>query len=298
MIHTQLPPLNAVRAFDAVVQQGSVGQGAELLCISQSAVSRHIKNLEDFLGCRLMYRNRGGMALTSQGERFHKTIHSALIDIFNATTDIRQADADFQIIRVSAPSSFALRWLVPRIADFQANNVGIALNVSISDDAPVFDNTGIDCAIVSSDKNIADDDEVLLLPEQLQLVCAPSLMEKKPLACFADVNEHTMLHTSTRHELWGQWREQYAVSSRQDSDRDLMFQDFYITIAAAVAGNGLALVPSFLIEEELAKNSLVAPVHAPLDNGRTYRLVISSRRKSDKAMTAFKHWMKYQAQDQ
>ncbi|MEP4486009.1 MAG: LysR substrate-binding domain-containing protein [Halioglobus sp.] len=297
MIHTQLPPLNAIRAFDAVVQQGSVAEGAALLCVSQSAVSRHIKNLEEFLGCRLMQRNRNGVVLTSQGRQFHTTIHAALIDIFDATTTLRQADADFQIIRISAPSSFALRWLVPRIAHFQANNLGIALDVSISDNVPAFDDSGIDCAIVSAAKEVANDDEVLLFPEQLELVCAPALIEKAPMANFGDINNYTMLHTSTRNELWGQWRQQYGVSSRQTSDSDLMFQDFYITIAAAIAGIGIALVPAFLVEEELAQHRLVSPVHAPLNSGRNYRLVTASRRKDDTAMTVFKNWIINQVVD-
>ncbi|MEP5566831.1 MAG: LysR substrate-binding domain-containing protein [Halioglobus sp.] len=291
MIHTQLPPLNAVRAFDAVVQQGSVGEGAALLCISQSAVSRHIKNLEDFLGCRLMQRHRSGIVLTAKGAQFHEIVHTALVDIFEASTELRQADAGFQIVRVSAPSSFALSWLVPRIAHFQTNNVGIALDVSISDSVPVFADSGIDCAVVSAAPGSEHNDASLLFPEELQIVCAPSLLEKGRLSLADDVNEHTILHTGTRHELWNQWRQEYGVSSRQDSDRDLVFQDFYIAIAAAVSGIGLALVPSFLVQEELATGRLIAPLTAPIVSGRNYHLIIASRKEKAPAMIAFKRWM-------
>lgn len=295
MIHTQLPPLNAIRAFDAVVQEGSVSEGAELLCISQSAVSRHSKNLEAFLGCRLMQRHRTGVVLTAKGAEFHAVVHTSLVELFNATTKLRQAEAGFEIIRVSALSSFALRWLVPRIAHFQANNVGIALDVSISDRVPVFADTGIDCAVVSSEQKVGHHDETILFPEELQIVCAPSLVKNGPIASVGDTNEYTLLHTSTRHELWSKWRQQYGVSSRQDSDRDLVFQDFYIAIAAAVSGIGLALVPSFLVAEELATKQLIAPLDAPVVSGRNYRLIIASRKENAPAITAFKQWMVGQA---
>ncbi|MCH9694137.1 MAG: LysR family transcriptional regulator [Gammaproteobacteria bacterium] len=291
MIHNQLPPLNAIRAFDAVVQQGSIRDGAEVLCVSQSAVSRHIKHLEEFLGCRLMHRHRRGVVLTASGAEYHRAVHSSLVGLFDATTKLRQSEGGFRILRVSALSSFALRWLVPRITNFQASNVGIALDVSISDSVPDFTDSSIDCAVVSDAQGSGHQNETPLFPEELHVVCAPELVRGRSFGRLDDINKQTLLHTGSRHELWNQWRQQYGVPHRLASDQDLFFQDFYIAIAAAVSGIGFALVPSFLVEEELATKQLVAPISAPMVSGRHYQLVISERKERDPAMVAFKKWM-------
>jgi LysR family glycine cleavage system transcriptional activator len=294
MLHTQLPPLNALKAFDAVVRHGSVSEAARTLCVSQSAVSRHLKVLEDNVGCRLLYRNRGGVRLTEDGEAYFEKVSESLTAIMTATSQLRAKRAGVQVLRVSSLSSFALRWLVPRIHDFQGAHPGLALEISISDARPEFSLSSIDCAIVSAEVAEMKNGDMPLFPELLIPVCAPALLRGTPVRSPGSLLEFPLIHTSTRSELWQKWSDFHRLPEPRLSAPGLAFQDFYISIAAAVAGRGVALVPSFLVQDELASGDLARPVDLDLASGRQYLLALSPWSPRAHAADDFRLWLKSQ----
>lgn len=291
MFHRQLPPLNAIKAFDAVVRFGSLSKAAKMLVVSQSAVSRHIRNLELFLDCQLIERNRNGVILTSDGRNFHEKTSEALSLILEATTSLRSKQSGMQILKVSSLSSFALRWLVPRLPDFQTLHPGIVIDISISDDKPDFRQSDRDGAIISENTDKRDVSGNPLFSERLTVVCAPSLLEVQGIHTYEDVFSHSIIHVSSRGGLWGKWAASYGVEGESETVIGLAVQDFYIAIAAAKSGSGVALVPSILIEDELRAGTLIEPISAPLTTGRQYQLVLAPEKRNDLAACAFRDWL-------
>jgi len=290
-MHQQLPPLNAIKAFDAAVREGSISEAARTLFVCQSAVSRHIGKLEDFVGCKLLHRRRSGVTLTDEGVEFHGQVSHALAEIRDATNKLRAGQSGVRIVRINSLSSFALSWLVPRIQRFQASSPGVALDVSISDERPNFAFGHSDCAIVSEPVGLSDTADDVLFPEEFIIVCAPGLIKDVPVEQPDQIGRHPVIHTSTRSDLWKTWCGLNGVAKMYESLVGLAFQDFYISIAAAVAGSGIALVPSFLVRAELEAGTLVQPVAAPMTSERVYRLILAPRKDQDPAVLALRDWL-------
>ncbi|NIA27664.1 MAG: hypothetical protein GWP02_06375, partial [Desulfobulbaceae bacterium] len=215
----------------------------------------------------------------------------ALAEIRDATNKLRAGQSGVRVVRVNSLSSFALSWLVPRIQRFQASNPGVALDVSISDERPNFALGHSDCAIVSEpagSTNTADD---VLFPEELIIVCAPGVVEDMPVERPDQIGRHPVIHTSTRSDLWKTWCDINGVAEMYESLLGLAFQDFYISTAAAVAGSGIALVPSFLVREELDAGTLVQLLPTPMTSERVYRLILAPRKDQDPAVLALRDWL-------
>jgi len=291
LIHQQLPPLNAIKAFDAAVREGSISEAARTLFVCQSAISRHIGKLEEFVGCKLLRRHRSGVTLTDEGTEFYAQISHALAEILDATNKLRAGQLGVRVVRVNSLSSFALSWLVPRIQRFQASNPGVALDVSIADERPNFALGHSDCAIVSEPVESSETADDVLFPEELIVVCAPGLIKDSPVERPDQISRHPIIHTSTRSDLWKTWCDINGVAEMYESLAGLAFQDFYISIAAAAAGSGIALVPSYLVRGELEAGTLVQPLPAALASERVYRLILAPRKDQDPAVLALRDWL-------
>lgn len=302
MIYSQLPPLNSVKAFDAVVRHGSISEASRILCVSQSAVSRHIAKLEDFMGTKLLIRGKLGTVVTKEGEAFFEQVSHSLNSILDVTTKLRAAQSGITVIKISSLSSFALKWLVPRLNVFRSAHPEIVLDVSVSDERPDFAQSQIDCAIISeADHSLIKNDDVLF-DEELVVVAAPSLLNATTndklhsnilaaeLVTQNDIRQFSLIHTSTRPEVWGMLFEQLGWDSKESS-LGLSFQDFYISIAACVAGSGVAFVPSFLVRDELANGVLVQLLETRIASGKSYRLAVSKKRKNNASVLALQEWL-------
>ena len=291
MIYAQLPPLNSVKAFDAVVRHGSISEASRVLCVSQSAVSRHIAKLEDFVGSKLLIRGKLGAVATAEGKEFFEQISQSLDSILDVTTKLRATHSGVNIIKVSSLSSFALKWLVPRLNVFRAVHPDIILDVSISDQRPNFEQSQKDCAIVSvaADALLKGDD--ILFDEELVVVASPALLENGTLKHQDDLGKYPLIHTSTRAELWGTLFKQLDLIENPDALPGLSFQDFYISIAACVAGSGIGLVPSFLVRKELEDGSLIQALDATFSSGKSYRLAVSPFTNNNKQILDLQRWL-------
>jgi len=294
MIYNQLPPLNAIKAFDAVVRHGSISEASRILCVSQSAVSRHISNLESFLDCKLLSRSKLGTVCTKQGQEFFDQISHSLNTILDVSNKIRATQSGINIVKVSSLSSFALRWLVPRLNQFQQIHPDIVLDISISDKRPNFEISQIDCAIVSEAEHVLAKHDHILFKEELVVVASPLLINDKKLSTNEFINTHPLIHTSSRAELWENLQNHYEIATNTKSNLGLSFQDFYISIAACVAGSGIALVPSFLIRKELADGSLIQLLKPDISSGKSYQLAISAFKSTNPSTLALQNWLLYE----
>lgn len=291
MIYAQLPPLNSVKAFDAVVRHGSISEAARVLFVSQSAISRHIVKLEGFLGSKLLHRSKHGATATIEGQEYFDQISHSLNGILDATTNIKAIQSGVNIVRISSLSSFALKWFVPKLSIFQLLHPEIILDISIADECPDFEYSQKDCAIVSRPKHLFDMNTDELFEEELIVVASPLILEKSSIEKPSDLEALPLIHTTSRPELWQDWSNQHNLSNKDNSFVGLTFQDFYISIAASVAGSGIALVPSFLVKQELVNKTLVQPFEQSLKTAKYYGIVVSPSRKKNDAVIAFRNWL-------
>lgn len=291
MIYAQLPPLNSVKAFDAVVRHGSISEAARVLFVSQSAISRHIGKLEEFLGSILLHRGKKGATTTKEGQEFFDQISHSLNGILDATTNIKAIQSGVNIVKISSLSSFALKWLVPKLSIFQSLHPEIILDISIADECPDFEYSQRDCAIVSQPHHLFDTDTDAILEEELIVIASPSILEKRSPEESEYLQSLPLIHTTSRPELWHDWNDQHKLFNNNKAVVGLTFQDFYISIAACVAGSGIALVPSFLVKQEIENKTLIQPFKQSLKTGKYYGIVVSPSRKKSDAVIAFRNWL-------
>ena len=291
MIYAQLPPLNSLKAFDAVVRHGSISEASRILFVSQSAISRHIAKLEDFLGSRLLHRSKHGATTTKEGQEYFDHISNSFNGILDATANIKAIQSGVNIVRISSLSSFALKWLVPKLNKFQSTYPEIILDISIADECPDLEYGQKDCAIVSRSEHLYDDETEKLFEENLIVVASPSILEKPNIKETPTLESLPLIHTTSRPDLWQAWNDQNHLFSPDKVMVGLTFQDFYISIAACVAGTGIALVPSFLVKEEIANKTLIQPLKETLNTDRFYGVEISPTRKKNTAVLTLRDWL-------
>ena len=284
-----LPPLHALRAFEAVGRLLSFRRAGEELLITQSAVSHHVRTLEEALGTLLFERRGRSIALTAAGARYLDSISRAFALVADGTRDVR-SHAARQTLTVSLLPSFAANWLVSRLAGFRAAYPQIELVL-----APTLNQADL----AAGEADIAIRYGVgkwpglrceLLATERLTPVLSPELAARQPLAKPDDILGHTLL-ISHRPTEWEAWSRHAAVDLA--SARRLQLTDYNIVLQAALSGQGVAMGRSLLIAEHLSRGSLVAPLPgfatAP---GLGYWALLPGRAETRPATKAFTDWLR------
>lgn len=248
-----LPSLNALRAFEAMGRTGSATQAAAELHVTYSAVSRQVKTLEATLGVRLFEGPRHRLRLTEQG----RTLLAGLSDGFDrlalAVHRVRQVAE----VRLAVHPSLAVKWLVPRLADFEARHPDIVLHLSELENRATRQR-GADLALryMDGDQSATVGVEVLA-QNRIGLVCAPGLVDT--------VTTAIRLTTRTRETAWAEWS---AASGRPvPTGRNRTLAHLHVVLDAAVAGLGAAVLPRMIVEDDLAAGRLAAPFGFVADGG-------------------------------
>jgi LysR family glycine cleavage system transcriptional activator len=284
-----LPPLHALRAFEAVGRLLSFRRAGEELLITQSAVSHHIRTLEEALGTRLFERRARGIALTAAGARYLDRISQAFALVADGTREVR-SHAARQTLTVSLLPSFAANWLVSRLADFRAAYPQIEL---------VLDPTLNHANLTSGEADIAIRYGVgewpglrceLLATERLMPVMCPELAARQPLAKSDDILAHTLLisHRPTEWEVWSRHAALDLAAARR-----LQLTDYNIVLQAALNGQGVAMGRSLLVAEHLRRGTLLAPLPGFATAPRLgYWAVLPSGGTDKPAATMFVNWLR------
>ena len=189
----KLPPMNSLRAFEAVSRHLSVSKVAEELCVSQGAVSQQIRNLEDHLGREMFIRTPKSFSLSEEGEAFAVVVQQALAEISVAAGDVARTKTR-RTLTISISPNFAVKWLMPRLGRFYEaySDVSVVLDESIK--LATFKNDGVDAGIRYCDDNFVDLDSVLLFRPQLFAVASPAyIAENGTLESLAIVGNHRLI---------------------------------------------------------------------------------------------------------
>ena len=287
----RLPPLNAVRAFEATARHLSVTAAADELHVTPGAVSRQVRGLEEFLKIALFVRGHREISLTPRGQDYYKAISKSLELLRDATGLVRRA-AQKRQLRIRAYTTFAMRWLIPRLSSFHAAHPKVEVLLTASLEPIDFVRDDLDGAIRLGAGDWAGVKAHRLAPNILAPVCSPALRRSGPaLKRPADLVEHTLLHSIARPDDWARWLEANAVKN-VDPHAGLTYESSALAYQAAIAGQGLAIAQLFLVEEDLAAKRLVLPFRKTLDMGSfTYYLVTPADRRESPQMTQFREWL-------
>lgn len=284
------PPLNSLRVFDCVARLDSFTAAAAELGVTQSAVSRQVAVLEDYLGRKLFRRGPGGVALTAAGIEYSREIGPALRRIATATQALRPAtSAGTGTIRLRVYATFAVKWLLGRLKKFHDQYPGIELEISTTA-APVdFARDPVDMAVQFGDGTWSGHRCELLLPDIIQPVCSPKLLppgEADP----GMLQDHRLLHSHYRRTDWRDW---LAHAGRPDLLRESsVFPSSVLTLQAAAEGLGIAIGQTALLADDLREGRLVTPFGRPLERNLGHYLVWPAFIRPDRRQQALLAWLK------
>lgn len=284
-----LPSLMELVAFERAASHGSFTRAAEELSLTQGAVSRQIRSLEETLGISLFVRVRRSVVLTDAGRLYLNDVGRILRDL-QAATERASAFGAKDVISLAVLPTFATRWLMPRIPGFVAGHPGVTIHFMVRLEPFSFDEEPCDAAIHFGDGAWPGARTFRLCNEQIVAVGSPALLERERLRRPADVLRATLLHQITRPDAWSDWLHRQGVEA-QGALRGPRLEQFGMIAEAAIAGLGIALVPRFLVEPELADGRLALIEAPPVESRSAYWFVVPERKLDDPLIRAFGAWI-------
>lgn len=288
----RLPPLSVLRSFEAAARHQSFTRAAEELRVTQAAVSRKVREMERHVGVTLFRKAGRGVALTEAGRALGARLRGDLARLGATIDHASAAGDDRRTLCVAALPTFSARWLAPRLGGFLACHPAVQLSL-VSRSCP-FDliAEGVDVAVHFGRADWPGARLEPLCPEHLLAVAAPSLASRHGLTAGADPRGAPLLHLATRREAWADHLRTCGTDASA-ALRGPVFDQFAAMIAAAVHGLGAAIVPSYLVEEELAERKLVAFAE-PAAQDALYHVAVP-RNVEDPAARAFTDWIRAEA---
>ncbi|WP_221801304.1 transcriptional regulator GcvA [Oceanobacter mangrovi] len=292
----RLPPLNALRSFEAAARNASFVGASEELSVTASAVSHQIKTLEEYLGILLFSRNKRKVELTTAGEQYLTMIKHALDEIEVATRRLT-THQETNVVQISVAPNFLTRWLMPHMSRFQELYPDIELQINASMGLIDFNRSNTDIAIYYGNGEWDDIETHFLRKVMLVPVCSPRLMMgPNPLKTPADLKYHNIIYVSKRKWEWLDWLQQAGAGGLIPKG-SLQMSSGQLATAAAQEGLGVALADSTLTSREIASGRLVRPFDIQLDTNKAFYLVYRKNRPLTAGMKAFKEWMMAELQE-
>lgn len=284
-----LPPIAALESFALAAASESFSNAGATLGLTQSAVSRQIAMLEDWLQARLFDRHGRRVRLTAAGRAYADAVRPALAEIHRATARAI-GDGDARPLGIATLPSFGMRWLAPRLPSLTARHADIVISFTARSDMFDIAAEGLDAAIHYGRDDWPDAACDRLFDEQNVAVVAPSLLDTDSIARGPDFAHLPLLSQTARRGAWLRWFTDHASPVPPDPV-GLVFDHFLMVAQAAVAGSGAALLPRFLIEPELAAGTLVAPLPEMMAGEGAYWLVYPPARLQSVRFRRFREWL-------
>jgi DNA-binding transcriptional LysR family regulator len=294
-----LPALDLLLGFEAAARHLSFTKAGEELFLTQSAVSRQIKDLEDQLGVPLFQRRHRALALTEAGQQFYAAAAQVLTTMRGATERLRAQAGRKRPLSVTTTNSFASLWLIPRLAGFTRTHPGVDVRITADTRVQDLERDGLDIAIRHGPASLAGPNAVKLFGEKVFPVASPKLLKKIPLKKPADLARHVLLQyddPEIRHP-WLHWKTWLEVERLADlrPAATLVFSGYEQIIPAAVEGHGVALGRSPLVNDLIRAGKLVAPFASAAEPARGYFAIVSRSAEARPEVADFVAWLKAEA---
>lgn len=295
-----IPSLQALSCFDAAARHDSYTRAAEELAMTQGAVSRQIAALERFLGLALFRRTRHGVALTPAGSAYARQVRQQLDTLERHTLDAMANQGQGGAVHLATVPTFASRWLMPRLPALRATHPELVLHIDIRTRPFLFAETPFDAAVAAGTPEELmrwpGTRRAALLPEEMIVVGAPSwLPARRKALTAADVAALPLLQASTRPEAWRDWFDAHGHAA-EAAVAGPRYELFSMLAAAAVQGQGVALLPRLLVQDELTAGQLVELCQSAASAPRTVALITPEGRADSPALASFRAWLMSQAE--
>lgn len=285
-----LPSIGELIAFDSAARHGSFTRAAAELSLAQSAISRQIRSLEERLGVALFDRVRRRVLVTPAGRSFHAEVREVLSQVSDASQRAMAFTSGVQVINLAVLPTLATRWLLPRIPRFLDAHPRILVNFSARIAPFDFAAEPFDAAIMVSTGSWAGAQTHHLFDERMPALVSPGYRAANRIEAPADLARATLLHQVTRPTAWADWCAEGGVAI-PNAFRGPRFEQFGMVTAAAAAGLGVALVPSFLVEDEVSSGRLEVLFDRALVTSSAYYLAIPEGRGATPALRQFTDWL-------
>ncbi|BCH35691.1 LysR family transcriptional regulator [Mesorhizobium sp. L-8-10] len=283
-----LPSISLLSAFEAVLRTGSTAAAARELDLTQGAVSRLIQNLEVQLGRPLFDRHRRKLIPTEAARAYGRDITRALDTIQRASMEL-SANPEGGTLSLAILPAFGTRWLAPRLGGFLAAHPGVTINLATRLKRFSFEAEGFDAAIHFGVDDWRDAGHMKLFEERLTACATPGFLEGKAIKSIGDMRTLQLLQLETRPTAWEAWFEAQGVAPCPV--QGMLFDQFATMTQAAIAGLGVALLPEYLAEPEIAEGRLVSLFTPAVSSVGAYWLVWPKARANYLPLEAFRAWL-------
>lgn len=292
----RLPSLNGLRAFEAAARHLSFTHAARELNVTQTAISHQIRRLEEELGLRLFIRQNRALALTPQAAEYLPGIRAAFQDLRTATDRLLRTSND-PVLTVSTLTSFAVKWLLPRLSTFQEKHPEIDVRITTSMELVDFRSGDVDAAIRYGRGQWPGLRSDWLIAENLFPVCSPALLQgERALKNPEDLSRFTLLHTASTNDDWRLWLTAAGLPAHMSRSPGLTFDLAFMTLQAAIDGLGVAIGHTAHVGDDIAKGRLVAPFEVTLPSDAGYYFVTPQGKTDPPKIKAFRDWLVTSAQ--
>jgi DNA-binding transcriptional LysR family regulator len=286
----KIPNTTALVAFELAARHESFTRAAEELALTQSAVCRQIAGLEEFLGVQLFRRTKRGVQLTEAGSSYSRQVAARLDAVERDTLSVMAHHGSGATLELAVLPTFATRWLLPRLGGFQRHLPDATVNLTNRTRPFLFDETEFDAALYFGDAGWPGTEAHFMMRENPVPVCSPALLAGRDRLSPDEIAQLPLLQQTTRPYVWRQWFSSLGMRVERDLT-GARLELFTMLAEAAMHGMGVALIPPFLIRDELERGQLVIPYAHRFISEKAYYLIIPERKSGNVALGAFRDWI-------
>ncbi|MCL6707410.1 LysR substrate-binding domain-containing protein [Pseudomonas sp. R2.Fl] len=286
----KLPALSAMKIFEVVGQTRSFTKAAERLNLTQSAVSRQVRNLEEQLGEALVIRRHHHLELTPSGIELLEALQRAFHDVELAVRNITEK-SNHHRLRINVPPTFAKRWLMPRLGSLRAFLPDIEISITTDLQDSLTERSILDCAIRFGDGEWPMLQSQLLMTERHIAVCAPHLLaDREPIDLSGLTFLHVLASTDQRYLTWQRWLDAAGLT-QTDTSGGLEFDLLDMAIEAACNGLGVTVADRFMVASLMRTGQLVQVLDVEVEGHESYWLVTRAEQPETANVRAFRRWL-------
>jgi LysR family glycine cleavage system transcriptional activator len=288
----KLPPLNALKVFEVAARKLSFSQAAVDLCVTQGAVSKQIKMLEEHLKLELFDRTPRGLQLTEAGKYYLPTIMSTLEQIQSTTASLQQFSSEIQYLTLDISPSLSSLWMIPRLNKLSEAFPSLRLNLISGDGAYQFHQSSADIAIRCLPLSLSHHNAHLLIKETLLPIIHKDLVKELPINKNKDLLNYHLIKSTTRPQLWPQCFSNLLGDEHWGNTLSFnhAFEHFFMSLEAAKQKHGIALIPNFLAKDSLAADELINLLDLTYESGYGYYFLTPSYKQQNPLIQKLLAW--------
>lgn len=290
----RLPSTQSLAVFESAARHQNFTKAADEMAVTQSAVCRQVATLESFLGLKLFRRTRRGVVLTDAGMDYSRQVSQRLDDMERDADKLMSGDNGANTLELGVMPTFATKWLLPRLQTFLQSHPGVIVNLTPRTRPFLFDETRLDATLYAGTASWPGTEGLFLMRESLVAVACPQLIAPRKKITASQLQHYPLLQQSTRPDAWRQWFASQDISLGKIV-AGCRFELFSMLTEAAILGMGVALIPRFLIEDELQRGLLTVLVDHQYLSSQSYYLIYPEGRSERPLLRTFQTWLQEQA---